>query len=142
MRGTLTHLVTVEHYQETGETVDDGAGGTIPVEEWATVVDGEPGRFEPAGQGYVREDQGGRVYSTPRVFLPPRAAGEMVDTAPDGEPADYEYQVAVDEGDDWRLTIAGLAGQFAVTDVDVHYEGPERPSHVVIEVEKVDSEDN
>lgn len=142
MRGTLTHLVTVEHYQETGETIDDGAGGTIPVEGWVAVVDGVPGRFEPAGQGYVRGDQGGRVYSTPRVYLPARSAGEMVDTAATGEPADYEYDVVVDEGDDYRLTIGGIAGTFAVTDVDVHYDGPERPSHLVIEVEKIDSEDS
>jgi len=142
MRGTLTHLVTIDHFEETGETIDDGAGGTIPIEEWVAVVDGVPGRFEPAGQGYVREDQGGRVYSTPRVFLPARSAGEMVDTSVEGEPADHEYEVAVDEGDDWRLTIGGIAGEFAVTDVDVHYEGPERPSHVVVEVETIDTEGN
>lgn len=142
MRGTLTHLITVEHYQETGETIDDGAGGTIPVEEWVAVVDGVPGRFEPAGQGYVREDQGGRVYSTPRVFLPARSAGEMVDTSADGEPPKHEYDLAVAAGDDWRLTIGGIAGVFALTDVDVHYDGPERPSHAVIEVENVGTEDS
>jgi hypothetical protein len=64
----------------------------------------------------------------------------MVDTSVEGEPADYEYEVAVEEGDDWRLTIGGIAGEFAVTDVDVHYEGPERPSHVVVEVETIDTE--
>lgn len=142
MRGTLTHLVTVEHFEETGETAADGAGGTIPVEEWTTVISEAVCRYEPAGQGYVREDQGARVYESPRIYLPPQSAGEMVDVSGDDEPATYEFEPAVDEGDDWRLTLATVDGEFAPINVDVHYEGPQRPSHVVVEVERVDAEDN
>lgn len=141
MRGTLTHKATIEHYQETGETIDDGAGGTIPEQDWVAVVDDQPCRYEPAGQGYVREDQGGRVYETPRVHVPARTVGEMVDVSAEDAPADYEYQLAIDDGDDWRLTLASIAGTFAMTDVDVHFEGPQRPSHVTVEVERTDSED-
>jgi hypothetical protein len=140
MRGTLTHKATIEEYRETGETIDDGAGGTVSVEDWVTVVDAEPCRYEPAGQGYVREDQGGRVYESPRVIIPPRSVGEMGDISGADEPADYEYQLDIDDGDDWRLTLAGISGTFALADVDVHFEGPQRPSHVVIEVERTDPE--
>jgi len=134
MRGTLTHLLTIEHYEETGETVDDGAGGTIPVEEWAAVVSDSACRYEPAGQGYVREDQGSRVYESPRVVAPARTVGHM---------ASYgEYELDIAEGDDWRLTLAGVDGTFALTNIDVHYEGPQRPSHVVIEVEQTDPRDS
>jgi len=134
MRGTLTHKVTIEEFRETGETIDDGAGGTIPVEEWVTAVDGEPCRYEPAGQGYVREAEGGRVHETPRVILPARAVGHMESFG--------EYRLDIDDGDDWRLTLAGVDGTFALSDVDVHYEGPQRPSHVVVEVERIDPEDS
>jgi len=142
VRGTLTHQVTIEEFRETGETIDDGAGGTIPVEEWVTVVDGQPCRYEPAGQGYVREDQGGRVYESPRVYLPAYTAGDMVDVSAEGEDSDHEYQLDVDNGDDWRLTLPSVDGTFALTDVDVHYSGPQQPSHVVIEVEQIEPEDS
>ncbi|WEL29852.1 hypothetical protein [Haloferax volcanii] len=138
MRGTLTHKATIEHYQETGETVGDGAGGTISVKDWVSVADGVPCRYEPAGQGYVREDQGGRVYESPRVYFPPRAVGEMVDVSADDDPADYEYELDVDAGDDYRLTLEAVDGVFTLSDPDVHYSGPQRPSHVVIEVERID----
>jgi hypothetical protein len=141
MRGTLTHLATIEEYQETGDTVDDGMGGTVPVEDWTVVVEDEPCRYEPEGQGYVREDQGGRVYESPRVYFPARAVGSMVDVSDEGDPADYEFQLDIGTGDDWRLTLAGVTGTFALSDPDVHYEGPNRPSHVVIEVERIDPED-
>ncbi|WP_058365405.1 hypothetical protein [Haloparvum sedimenti] len=132
MRGTLTHLVTIEQYQETGETVDDGAGGTIPVEEWVAVVDNEPCRYEPAGKGYVREDQGGRVYSSPRIYLPARTAGHMGPNS--------EFVLDIDEGDDWRLRLASVDGEFAIRSVDVHYSGPQQPSHVLVELEDVEPE--
>ncbi|KDE59822.1 hypothetical protein EL22_16990 [Halostagnicola sp. A56] len=141
MRGTLTHLATVDQYQETGETEDDGMGGEVPVEDWVTVLEGVPCRYEPAGQGYVREDQGGRVYSTPRIYFPARSAGEMVDVSDEDDDPDYEYQLEVDEGDGWRLSLESVDGMFALSNVDVHYEGPQRPSHVVIEVERTDPED-
>ena len=141
MSGTLTHIGTIEHLQETGDTVDDGAGGTIPVEEWTKVVDALPCRYEPGGQGYVREDQGSRVYESPRVYFPARTVGQMVDVSGAVEEATYEYQLDVVAGDDWRLTLEGVDGTFALSDPDVHYEGPNRPSHVVIEVEQVDPED-
>lgn len=140
MRGTLTHLATIEEFQETGETEDDGMGGTVPVEEWEIVVEDEPCRYEPEGQGYVREDQGGRVYETPRVYFPPYGVGSMIDVSEEDDPADYEYQLDVDVGDDWRLALEGVDGTFALSDPDVHYEGPQRPSHVVIEVERTDPE--
>ncbi|QLG63084.1 hypothetical protein [Halorarum salinum] len=141
MRGTLTHLGTIEHYQATGETVDDGAGGTIPQKDWVTVVDGVPCRYEPEGQGYVRQDQGGRVYESPRVYFPARSVGEMVDVSGAEEEATYEYQLDVAAGDDYRLTLDAVDGVFALSDPDVHYEGPNRPSHVIIEVERIDPED-
>jgi hypothetical protein len=133
MRGTLTHLATIEQYAETGETIDDGAGGTIPVEEWTTVVDGQPCRYEPAGQGYVREDQGGRVYESPRVYFPARAVGSI------DAPAS-QYELNIDEGDDWRLSLEDVDGEFSLVNVDVHYEGAHRPSHVVIEIERIGTE--
>ena len=64
----------------------------------------------------------------------------MVDVSADGEPSDYEYRTSVDEGDDWRLTLETIDGQFSPVNVDVPYEGPLRPSHVVVEVERVDAE--
>lgn len=140
MRGTLTHLATIEHYAETGQTIDDGAGGTIPQKEWTTVVDGQPCRYEPEGQGYVREDQGGRVYESPRVYLPARSVGSMADVSAVGDDAEYEYELEIDTGDEWRLTLAGVDGTFSLSDPDVHYKGPQRPSHVVIEVERVDAD--
>lgn len=133
MRGTLTHLATVEHYEETGETTGDGAGGTIEKHDWVAVVDKLPCRYEPAGRGFVREDQGGRVYESPRVVFPARSVGHMESFG--------EYKLDVGEGDDWRLTVAGVDGTYALVDIDAHYKGPNRPSHVVIEVERTDTED-
>lgn len=133
MRGTLTHKATIEAYQETGTELDDGAGGTVPEKDWVAIVDGEPCRYEPAGQGYVREDQGARVYESPRVIFPAQAVGHMTSVG--------EYELVIDEGDDYRLTLPSIPGEHALVNIDVHYRGPQHPSHVTIEVENTSTGD-
>ena len=71
--------VTVSAYIETGETEDDGMGGTQPIEEWVPIAEEIPGRYTPHGKTTVNEDAGERVRSSAVCSIHPRYIGEIAD---------------------------------------------------------------
>lgn len=131
-----THVGTIEQYAETGDYVDDAE--TIPVRDWETALEA-PCKYEPEGQPFQREDAGGRVYKEARTHWAPYDVGEMVDISDEEEPKNLQYELAIGAGDNWRLTLEGIDGVFAIRELPkVHSSGPGQPTHVTIEIERVD----
>lgn len=126
----LTHVGLIEQHAPTGEYVDDDE--TVPQRAWQPVAEG-PCRYEPEGQPFVREEMGGRVYKEARTHWQPWTVGEADGGA---------YECTVGAGDNWRLTLEGIDGVFAIAAAPkVHSSGAGAPSHVTIEVERVDASD-
>lgn len=131
-----THIGKIEQQVETGEFVNDT--GTIPEKEWQTVTEG-PCKYEPEGQPFVREEMGSRVYKEARTHWAPYTVGEMVDVSEEEQPAKQQYQLDIGAGDDWRVTIEGINGVFAIREMPkMHSKAYQAPAHVTIEVERVD----
>ena len=122
-----THIGAIEQYAATGDYVDDAE--TVPEREWQAVAEG-PCRYEPQGQPFVREEQGGRIYTEARTKWQPWTVGELDDGV---------YECDVGAGDNWRLTLEGIDGIFAIAEQPkVHSSAYGQPSHVTIEIERVD----
>ncbi|WP_126665240.1 hypothetical protein [Haloterrigena salifodinae] len=69
--------ITISAYVETGETEDDGMGGTQPIEDWVAIAEEIPARYSPEGKTIVDEDTGERIQDTAFVSIHPRHVGEI-----------------------------------------------------------------
>ena len=86
-----THRATIQHREETGETADDGMGGTRPRVDWVTRVADMPIRYLPEGVGLERQRHGDVYCDNPSMLCPPQYVGQLVDG---------EFSLNIDVGDD------------------------------------------
>lgn len=131
-----THTVTIEHWERTGDTVDDGMGGTEDVREWLPVVTDVPGRYTPAGMagsiGVTQTDTGEVARERPIVTLEPVFVGTMVDGT---------FERVVEAGSEWRVYVHGLAGADRYKQIDrvrENYGLSQVPDSVSLELELQD----
>lgn len=126
-----THRVTIQRYEETGEVVDDGMGGTQPRLAWVDYGRDIPVRYLPQGVGLERERHGDVYRESPSMLMPARSAGELLDG---------EYVLTLGTGDDWRVGIEGITGtnsRRSITDRRPLFGKPTRtiPTAVHVELE-------
>ncbi|SFS63019.1 hypothetical protein [Halostagnicola kamekurae] len=126
--------------EQTG-TDEDPYGETEPVYEWTPAYEDVSVRAEQQSASYVREVYGEWPQEVYRLYVSPRAIGDVVDeteTDADGNEIvtgrSYELGVAADD----RVELDSVDGQFAMQPPNLQRLDSEIPEYVQLEVTKVE----